>query len=217
MTSEPVISDTSDMLLIHRVIRREIGQLPALLRAAAGDPGRSRLIGAHTQEMLDFLHVHHSGEDELLYPLLRQRATLDAELLDRMDAQHAEVDAAVTAVRADLPSWTANADAAAGERMAERIEAMVPVLVAHLAEEEEQLLPLVATTVTQKEWDQLGHHGLNSIPVKRRLVILGHIVEEADDAERARFMLRVPPPARLAFRLIGQRQHARETAAVRGH
>jgi hypothetical protein len=39
--------------------------------------------------MLDFLHTHHTGEDELLFPLLRKRTALDPELMDRMDEQHA--------------------------------------------------------------------------------------------------------------------------------
>lgn len=208
--------DTSEMLLIHRVIRREIGGLPALIRAAAGDPARAALVGAHTKEMLHFLHSHHHGEDELLYPLVRERVTLDADLMERMDAQHAEVAEAIGAVDTDLPAWTASADAATGERIAWRLEAVLPVLIEHLAEEEAELLPVVATTVTQAEWDQLGKHGMASIPPKRRLVILGHILEETDDGERTRFLVRVPAPARLAYKLIGRRQHQRETAALRG-
>jgi hemerythrin-like domain-containing protein len=66
--------------------------------------------------MLDFLHTHHTGEDELLFPLLRERAALDPRLMDRMDAQHAQVDDAVAAIGAQLPAWTASADAAAGEQ-----------------------------------------------------------------------------------------------------
>lgn len=208
--------DTHEMVLIHRVIRREFGQLPRLFRAAAGDRSRSGVVGAHAREMLDFLHTHHTGEDELLFPLLRERAVLDPELMDRMDAQHALVDDAVTAIGADLPAWTTSADGAAGERMAARVEAMMPTLVDHLAEEEQELLPIVSLTLSQREWDALGKHGMSAIPLTRRLVILGHITEETDDAERRRFMQVVPAPARLAYRLIGRRQFTRETNAIRG-
>jgi hypothetical protein len=76
------------MVLIHRVIRREFGQFPRLFRSAANDRARSKVIGAHAREMLHFLHTHHTGEDELLFPLLRERAALDPELLDRMDVTH---------------------------------------------------------------------------------------------------------------------------------
>jgi hemerythrin-like domain-containing protein len=214
-TGRRAVVDTHEMVLIHRVIRREFGQLPRLLRSAAGDRARSKVIGAHAREMVSFLHTHHCGEDELLFPLLRERAALDPELMDRMDAQHEQVDNAVTGIGAELPGWTASADAAAGERMAALIEAMMPTLIDHLAEEEQKLLPIVSVTVTQREWDALGKHGMSAIPLTRRLVMLGHITEEADDVERQTFLKVVPAPARLAYKLIGHRQFTRETATIR--
>src|SRR3979490_2038322 len=57
---------------------------------------------------------------------------------------------------------------------------------------------------------------MSAIPVTRRLVILGHITEEADDAERQTFMQVIPAPARLAYKLIGHRQFTRETTTLRG-
>ena len=214
-TSGPGV-DTHEMVLMHRVIRREFGQLPRLFRSAANNRARSKVIGAHAREMLDFLHTHHTGEDELLFPLLRERATLDPELMDRMDTQHAQVDHAVAALGKDLPAWTATADAATGERMATMVDTTMPTLIDHLAEEEEKLLPIVSTTLTQSEWDALGKHGMSAIPITRRLVILGHITEETDDTERRRFMQVIPAPARLAYKLIGHRQFTRETTAIRG-
>jgi hemerythrin-like domain-containing protein len=165
--------DTHEMVLIHRVIRREVGQLPRLI-SAANDRARFKTIGAHAREMLDFLHPHHTGEDELRFPLLRERVTLDPELIDRMDAQHAQVDATVAAVGAELPACTTSADAAASERVATRIDATMPTLILHLAEEEQKLLPMVSVTLTQSEWDALGKHGMSAIPITRRLVMLGH-------------------------------------------
>ncbi|WP_282082617.1 hemerythrin domain-containing protein [Streptomyces tendae] len=216
MSAHRTAVDTHEMVLIHRVLRREFGQLPRLFRAAAGDRARAKVIGAHAREMLTFLHTHHTGEDELLFPLLRERADLDPELMDRMDAQHAQVDDAVTAIDAELPAWTASADAAAGERMAARIDAMMPTLIEHLAEEETEILPIVSVTLTQSEWDALGKHGMSAIPLTRRLVILGHITEDTDDAERRSFMKVLPAPARVAYKLIGHRQFTRETSKIRG-
>ena len=208
--------DTHEMVLIHGVIRREIGRLPRLFRSAANDPSRSKIIGAHAREMLDFLHTHHTGEDLLLFPLLRERRVLDPELMDRMDAQHAQVNDAVVAINAELPTWTTSADAAAGERMAACIDTTMPTLIGHLDEEEQKLLPVVSVTLTQSEWDALGKHGISAIPVTRRLVTLGYITEETDDAERQKFMQVLPAPVRLAYKLIGHRQFTRETTAIRG-
>jgi Hemerythrin HHE cation binding domain len=215
MSAAPAGIDTRDMLLIHRVIRREIGRLPGLFRTT-GDQARAARITAHASEMLDFLHVHHTGEDELLWPVLRRRIRLDDDLIDRMEAQHGQIAEAIADVRSCLPSWARTADPEAGERMAARLESVGDVLTAHLAEEEQRILPFASAHFSQGEWDALGKHGFAAIPGKRRLVILGHILAEADDAERQRFLRQVPAPARLAFTLIGRRQHARETAAIHG-
>ena len=181
--------DTREMVLIHRVIRREFGQPPRLIRAAPNDRARSKATGAHAREMLHFLHTHHTGEDQLLFPLLRERAALDPELMDRMDAQHAQVNDAVAAVGAELPAWTASADAAAGERMAALVDAAMPALIDHLAEEEQKLLPIVSVTLTQSEWDALGKHGtrFRCHPglVEVALVLSAYQVSESERADRA--------------------------------
>ena len=147
--------DTNEMLLIHRVLRREVGALPELIRRANNDPARARIVGPHAVEMLDFLHVHHSGEDELLWPVLRPRVAVEGDLLDRMEAQHHQVAAAIADVERDLPGWTTSADPVTGERIATRLGEMNTVLTEHLAEEEKQILPLVAANFSQAEWDAL--------------------------------------------------------------
>lgn len=60
--------DTGDMLLIHRVIRREIGRLPSLFRGAAGDSARAKVVGEHAAEMLGFLHHHHHRRGRVALP-----------------------------------------------------------------------------------------------------------------------------------------------------
>jgi hemerythrin-like domain-containing protein len=214
--AQPATVDTRDMLLIHRVIRREIGHLPALIRAAAGDRARARRLTTHAEEMLDFLHTHHTGEDEMMWPLLRERVELEAELIDRMEQQHEQIAVAVADVRRDLPGWSHTADAETGERMAVRLEEASAVLTLHLAEEEELVLPLVSVHLTRDEWKALGRHGFAAIRPSRRLVMVGHILEEADEEEERRFAAKMPRPARLAFRLVGRRRHAREAARIRG-
>jgi Hemerythrin HHE cation binding domain len=148
--------------------------------------------------------------------VLRPRVSLDAELIDRMAGQHEEIAAAITDVRRDLPAWAMSADPVTGERMASRLESVHGVLSAHLAEEELRVLPLASAHLAQQEWDALSEHGFAAVPARRRLVILGHILQDTDEAERQRFLQRVPAPARLAFALVGRRQYAREAAAIAG-
>jgi hemerythrin-like domain-containing protein len=208
--------DTTGMVVIHRLIRREFGLLPALIRTATGDATRARRIAAHATEMLDFLHTHHEGEDQLVWPLLRQRVPLDLGLVDRMQQQHQQVADAIGSIRKDLPGWQTNAEPVAGERIAQTIEAMSATLGQHLAEEEARILPLISKHLSQAEWDALADHGFAAIPGTRRLVFLGRILEDTNLTERAHMLAKVPPPARLAFKVIGRRQFTKQTAAIRG-
>jgi iron-sulfur cluster repair protein YtfE (RIC family) len=187
--------DTRDMRLIHRVFHREFGRLPGRVRAAAGHRARTRRVAAHLAEMLDLLHTHHTGEDLLLWPVLRPRVTVQTGLIDRMEAQHDQLAVAITAIRADLPGWATSADPAAADRIAAAVEEMAGGLEVHLAEEEDHVLPLVSQVFTQAEWNALAGHGFAAIPRRRRLLILGYILDEATPEERARFLRQVPPPA----------------------
>jgi hypothetical protein len=58
-----------EMVLVHRVFRRELGLAPTLVTAVAPHDRRAAArVGAHLRFVLDGLQVHHSGEDELLWP-----------------------------------------------------------------------------------------------------------------------------------------------------
>ena len=214
MTSATTL-DTTDMRIIHRVFRRELRLLPDLVRGAGGDAARAKLVQAHAEEILGFLHHHHSGEDELVWPKLRERVQLESELVDRMEAQHEAVAALIGSIEAALPAWATTGDAGAGESLAADLDALHAQLVAHLDEEETHVLPLVARTFSQPEWDELGKRGFAAVPKNRRLVTLGQILEDTTDDERDEFLSHVPAPARLAWKLVGRRQWQREVARIR--
>lgn len=205
--------DTHDMVLVHRVFRRELTLLPRLVRAAEGDPGTAERVGAHAQELLGFLHHHHSGEDDLVWPRLRARVALQQELVDRMEAQHEGVAARAAQVLSGLASWHGEPDRTAV--LADALDGLRAALVEHLDEEERSVLPLVASCFTQAEWDELGERGFAAVAKDRRLVTLGQILEDADDDERKAFLSHLPLPARLAYRVVGQRQHLKEATALR--
>lgn len=61
-----------------------------------------------------------------------------------------------------------------------------------------------------------GPGGLVPVPITRRLVVLGYLLEGATPRERTGFLAAIPRPARLAYRLIGARRHRRGTTRLRG-
>jgi len=210
------VTDTRDMVLVHRVFRREFGLLPLMVRQVAdGDTAAAGQVCRHAREMLDALHHHHQHEDELLWPRLQQRTPAVAGLTERMQTQHDAISELLRRVDAALPIWQRTAHTRDASTLAADITELHARLEDHFDEEERHVLPLVGQTITPAEWDELAERGFAAMPKRRGLVFLGHILESASPAERCRFLRRVPPPARLVYRLIGRRAYRRETAALR--
>jgi hemerythrin-like domain-containing protein len=215
ITTERV--DTWEMVLVHRTFRRDFRMLPALVRAVAdGDTARAELVGYHLEQVAGALHHHHTGEDDLLWPLLLERATLHTELINRMEAQHERVHEPLERIAELNPRWRAAARTADRDELADVIAQASVALDEHLHDEEQEILPLVATHLTHAEWDALGERGRRSIPQgKLALLFLGSILEEATPAEKARFMAGLPLPARIMWRLFGDRFYADYTKRLR--
>jgi hemerythrin-like domain-containing protein len=209
-------TDTRDMVLVHRVFRRELRLLPLMIRGVPdGDTAAAGRVYRHAREMIDVLHHHHQHEDELLWPRLLRRAPVDAALVTRMQAQHDAIAEILRRVDLGLPAWRQTACHPEADSLASDISELHARLEEHLDEEEQHVLPIVERTVTPAEWDELGQRGFAAMPRHRALVFLGHILESASPAERTRFLRRVPPPVRVLYRLIGKRAFARETATLR--
>jgi hemerythrin-like domain-containing protein len=202
--------NTQEMVMIHRVFRREFGMLPDLIRRVRpDDPARVALLAEALDDLFIGLHVHHSGEDTLLWPKLLTRARPDTGLIERMEAQHVRVAALVEAAEQLLAEWRSTGDPRTADRLATGLKAMTAELDLHLTEEESRVLPLVAEHITATEWAALGEHGLATLGKDKLLMTLGAILEDATPAERARFLAKVPLPGRVAWQLIGRRKYRR--------
>ena len=214
-TIEP--TDTWDMVLVHRVFRREFRMLPAIVRAVpAGDTRRAEIVGDHLANVASGLHHHHTAEDDLVWPKLLERASLHTELINRMEAQHARLHEPLDRIAELNPRWRARADAADRDGLADVIAQASVALDEHLADEEREILPLIEKHLTPAEWRAVGERGKESIPKGRMaLVFLGAIFEEATPAEQKRFLAELPAPARVLWRLIGERTYTASRNRVR--
>jgi len=188
------------MVVIHRVFRREFGLLPALIRGVATDDlERAKVVADHAAGLLRFVHIHHSGEDEFLWPVLLERVEVEADLIRRMEDQHLQVAALIPRAQELLPGWAAQPSTERGEELATTFEQIEAVLNEHLGEEEKQILPLVEEHLTIEEWARLGQHATASLSPPDLMASLAAILEEADDDERAMFTVVLPPPVLTMF------------------
>ena len=207
---------TQEMVVVHRALRREFRLLAANIgRTAAGDTARADRLAAHADLMIGLLHHHHTGEDELLWPLLRERCPANCGLVDRMLAQHQELVAIVEQLTPQLAKWRTDPQPETTEPVAESFAALADGLCSHTHDEEPNVLPVIEEHVTIAEWAELGQRGRAAVPGDRQMFVLGLLMEEATDEERERWLGQMPVEARTLFESVGRSSYEAEIAALR--
>jgi hypothetical protein len=203
--------DTQEMVIVHRAFRRAFRTAPLWIESVrAGDRPRAESVAEYLTIIVEGLHHHHSGEDDLLWPVLLPRVTLHTELVHRMESQHKQLHVHIDRINGLLPGWRATADAVTGRELATIFAEASVLLDEHLAEEESEILPLVAEHMTHAEWQALGDRGKASLPKgKWGFISLGEVLVDATPAERSAFLSMIPAPVRLMWRLFGQGIHRR--------
>lgn len=209
--------DTGDMILAHNIFRHAFGSLPELIRAVPeGDTVRARRLVEFQTEIATGLHHHHTGEDELMWPLLLDRAPTDHALVLRMEEQHERIGELLDRAGTRAATFELSASRSDGEAWASTVSALFTALDEHLREEEAHILPLAEANMTVAEWEQLGERGRGSVPANRQLILLGFLLLGATPDQRRRVLSEAPLAARIAWRLVGKRAFAKEYREIFG-
>lgn len=212
----PNPTDTRDMYSVHEAFRRGLGDARGQLAAVSeGDTERARRLASYLGELLWLLHVHHEGEDELLYPLLAERAPEHEELFARMDAQHREVVPQIEAAQRAAERFGESGSAADGRALADACESLLEVLERHLSEEEDEILPIAAQTISPAEWGALPAHALSQYTGTRIWLPFGLATEAMPEDLMAGMREHLPPPVAAMWFGGGSDAFAEEMAAIR--
>jgi hypothetical protein len=210
----PPLADTRDMAQIHQVFRDAIGSAQAYLVGSAS-PHRAELVGAYYANVLGLLHVHHDGEDELLWPLLIERAPEQADEINRVAGQHADVTTTVAAATARVAEWAAAPSESSASAARAAMATLGSSLLTHLDEEERFIVPLAAQHIYAPEWGQLPAHGMRHFGGDRMWLILGLIREQMRPDQVAAMDAHMPPPVAAMWQGGGEAQFAAFTAELR--
>lgn len=205
-----------EMPLIHRIFRRQFAEVGAMVQRAP--VAKSAWVGAvadHLGFLLDGLHMHHTTEDELIWPKLLDRAGLDTPLVERMEEQHQQIDVSVAEVRAAMSTWCSDPTPATSSALAARLGEFLGVLENHLDEEERVVVPLIDRHLTTAEWQDVGKRGFEKFTPAQRWIATGQLVEVATPEEVAMMFGQLPPPVRVLWHLIGKRKYRRYITPVR--
>ncbi|WDZ93389.1 hemerythrin domain-containing protein [Nocardiopsis sp. HUAS JQ3] len=203
------MADSRDMIGAHDAMRREFAALPALVAGvSARDADGTTVVARHVLMMVDFLHAHHTSEDDHVWPRLRERCPADVEpLVETMDRQHAFIDSELEALAAGSRRWQASADATDRDAVAAVAERLLPALYEHLALEEERILPLIDRYLTEREWKATVEASFGKVTFARRLLMLGMALHGASEEQAQLLRAAVPAVVWHAGRPIGARLH----------
>jgi hemerythrin-like domain-containing protein len=215
--AHPAFPFTHDMVVVHKAFRREFGQASTWVRRVApGDTAQAALVHQYLQKLFDTLHHHHEAEDVELWPRLRERTTGQEALLDAMEAQHSGIDPALAEARALGERWAAAGDVASRDAFADRLDALRGPLLAHLDQEESDILPLAQQHLTEDEWGLLGAYAIAHTPKSDLLRNIGGLLEDATPEERDLMLHHLPVVAKVLYRAVGRRSYIKMATAVRG-
>jgi hemerythrin-like domain-containing protein len=194
------------MAIVHKTFRRAFEESAQLVRTnPTPSAQRVTFLADHIDFIIGVLHHHHESEDLLLYPLLAQRAKEQMKIVDEVGHQHVEVNGAIDAVTQSCAAWRSAPSVETGEKLAAALDQLNTVLQPHLDDEEQQIVPLAAVTLTQKEWTAMGEHAQEEIPKNMLPVAFGLLLEPLNDADKAYMKGHLPTPIRLLFPLLIQR------------
>ncbi|WP_218009038.1 hemerythrin domain-containing protein [Herbidospora cretacea] len=213
--NEPM-ADVRDMYMVHTMMHREFELLPRLVRdVASGDTARSAVVARHAERLCHVLHLHHEGEDVILWPLLLDRGGAQAlAIVPTMEEQHHGIEAALELVNMLLPAWKSTTRN--GEALAGAFQVLFDRLLEHMSTEENEILPLAEKVVTAAEWAQLGEHSLSKSSKKDLPLVLGMTMYEGDPEVVRAVLSHAPLLARLVMPLVAPRLYASHAKRVHG-
>jgi Hemerythrin HHE cation binding domain len=205
-------ADLTIMLAAHAAFRRDLTQLA---RAAAfadlPDPARRASVRAGWELFKRQLHLHHTAEDEIVWPALRERlpnSDRAQSVLDAMEAEHQQIDPLLAAVddafgRADHGH---RADVGA---IGDAADALASSLTGHLTHEERDGLPLIGEALSSAEWRAVGFKIVRSNGLSAGGEMFAWLADGADPDQAAAAIGTLPPPARLVYRAIWKPRYNR--------
>lgn len=185
------------MYAMHDALRRELEQLAKVTARMDDDPRRILRAASGWALFKKALHLHHTTEDDVLWPAVRANLTGRADdlaLLDAMEAEHAVIDPVIERIDAAL------ADTGGGPgRLGDLTDDLTTKLRAHLAHEEDEALPLIQRAATEEQWRAFGQaHAARVGPDAARIV--PWMLDGANPRSAEAMLAQLPEPLRAAYR-----------------
>ena len=189
-------ADLTIMLAAHDAFRRDLTRLArAAATADPSDPARRQSVAAGWELLKRQLHLHHTAEDQIIWPVLRPRLAHSEHalsVLDAMEAEHDLIDPLLAAVD--------TAFNVAPDQLAGAIDALATTLTGHLAHEERDGLPLIGVALTAAEWRAAGRAIARKNGLSAGSEMFAWMLDGAGRDQATATLGSLPPPLRLLYR-----------------
>ena len=199
-------ADLTIMLGAHAAFRRDLVRLAHVTASSSrSDPARRAAVQAGWTTFKEQLHLHHTAEDTIVWPALRQRLAHSEHaqsVLDAMEAEHAKIGPLLAAV----DDAFAEPD---GDRLGDAADALTTELTGHLSHEERDGLPLIGVALTAAEWRGVGLKIARRSGLSEAGEMFAWIADSAEPDQAAAAIGTLPPPVRLIYRTIWKPRYQR--------
>lgn len=200
-------TDVSEMLAVHDALRREYASLPLLVKSIADDDGaRADVVATHVLLLGRLTALHHAAEDDLLWPLVVERAGEPAAALE-LEGEHDELSRSLDRVSALVEAWRVDPSAPNRATLHTELIGFERTLLNHLAHEERDVMPLLAQHLAPEEVEQLGTYLRDGFEPEQRAIVLGIILDDTDDVRGGAFLSALDAPAREDFASTGRAEY----------
>jgi iron-sulfur cluster repair protein YtfE (RIC family) len=202
--------DLTLMVAFHDAFRRDLAHLAHTAsrhRTDLDEPARRTAVLAGRELFKTYLHIHHTAEDNDLWPRVRTRLADrpdELALLQAMQDEHARIDPLLDAVDGTF------ADRDSGhQRLGGTVDALAGELCGHLGHEEREVLPLIDRSLTPAEWQAFGNDQRRRIGIAGAAQLFPWLLDEAAPDEIKAVLGGLPAPMRVVYRRIWQPRYAR--------
>jgi hemerythrin-like domain-containing protein len=205
------LADSRDMFVVHDMFRRQFKAIAGLVsEVPEGDTAQVAIVAGHVTWMVTFLHAHHEGEDLFVWPKLLERIPEKIDpLILTMEAQHAGLAKALDDLAVKAASWRNTSAIQERDALAGAASELLVLIAEHLGMEEREVLPLIDSYLTEKEWKKVGGSGLKKMSFGQLKVAFGMILDDAGPEQVKIMRDTLPLPAWTFFPLTGPRAYVK--------
>lgn len=198
--------DITYMYAFHAALRRELVRIARVTARPDDDPKHILRTAAGWGMFKSYLHVHHSTEDDMLWPPMRKALADDSDglaLIHALEAEHDAIDPLLAAIDAALVDRDSGP-----QRLGGLTDALTTALRGHLDHEESEGLALIDATITAEQWLAFGVEGGKRIGEDAPR-FLPWVLEGATPDTAATVLGPLPPPLQQAYRDMWQPAYAK--------